>query len=116
METSPSVISASNEGELEDNNVLVKYMKDYDEYSPFTVVLNHLQFSTLDDYATSARARLESSRLHSPPLLFLFRVMNTAPLYEHREAAQKIVKMDMRVENKADHTQRNFQHNNLYSL
>ena len=114
------VISASNEGEAEDNNVLVKYMKDYDEYSPFTVVLNHLQFSTLDDYATSARARLESSRLHSPPLLFLFRVMNTAPLYEHREATQKIdkikYKMDMGVENKADHTQRNFQHNNLYSL
>ena len=82
METSPSVISASDDA-AEGNTVLVKYMTDYDEYSPFTVVLDHLQFSTLDDYASSARARLESSRLHSPPLLFLFRVMETAPLYEN---------------------------------
>ena len=86
---SPSVITgASNGGAAvasDNSSALVKYMTDYDEYSPFTVVLDHLQFSTLQDYASSARARLESSRLHSPPLLFLFRVMDTAPLYENRE-------------------------------
>ena len=86
MEKSPSVIPASNDDDedAEVSTVLVKYMTDYDEYSPFTVVLDHLQFSTLDDYAASDRARLDSSRLLSPPLLFLFRVMDTAPLYENR--------------------------------
>ena len=50
-----SSLPVSNQGL--DTTVLVKYMTDYDEYSPFTVVLDHLQFSTLDDYASSARAR-----------------------------------------------------------